>query len=40
VVNWALSHLPGGGYLLMSFTAALDIVLVLIVLKGDVRISG
>jgi len=38
--DWALSHLPGGGSLLMSFTAILDIVLILVVLGRDVRITG
>jgi hypothetical protein len=36
--TWVLSQLPGGSSLLMSFTAVLDIVLV--VLKRDIRITG
>jgi len=39
-VDWALSQLPGGSSLLTSFTAVLDIVLVLVVLKRDIRITG
>jgi hypothetical protein len=38
--NWALSRLPGGSNFLTPFTAVLDIVLVLVVLKRDIRITG
>lgn len=36
---WASRLLPGGPYLFMSLVAVLDIVLVLVVLGGDVRIT-
>jgi hypothetical protein len=36
---WVSTLLPGGAYLFMSLVAAIDIILVLVVLQGDLRIT-
>lgn len=36
---WASTVLPGGAYFFRSLVAVLDIVLVLVVLGGDIRIT-
>jgi hypothetical protein len=40
LAGWGLSHLiPGGPYLFIALAALLDIVLVLVVYGGDIRIT-
>lgn len=40
IVGWGLSHLiPGGPYFFIALCALLDIVLVLVVYGGDIRIT-
>ncbi|HEV8578158.1 MAG TPA: hypothetical protein VGX68_03665 [Thermoanaerobaculia bacterium] len=36
---WISSQIPGGGYAFMSLVALADIVLILAVLGGDVRLT-
>ena len=36
--HWGLPYIPYGAFLSSSFVAVLDVVLVLLVFKGDIRI--